>query len=134
VRWPHPQPPISCVDHRRPTSRLLRGHRGVRRHHRRLRLRGRARDRGCSHLRRVQVSIALHRHHRCRFVKKNGRLAGRTRCRHARWITVHGRRSWHLRTRRLRPGRYTIRTRAVDRAGNLERKRRRARPRRVRVR
>ncbi|MFL5780307.1 MAG: Calx-beta domain-containing protein [Thermoleophilaceae bacterium] len=134
VRWPHPQPPISCVDHRRPTSRLLRGHRGVRRHHRRLRLRGRARDRGCSHLRRVQVSIALHRHHRCRFVKKNGRLTGRTRCRHARWITVHGRRSWHLRTKRLRPGRYTIRTRAVDRAGNLERKRRRARPRRVRVR
>jgi hypothetical protein len=34
----------------------------------------------------------------------------------------------------LRKGRYTIRTRAVDRAGNVEKKRRKARPRRVRLR
>jgi hypothetical protein len=134
VRWPHPQPPIRCVDHRRPTSRLRAGRRGVARRHRRLRLRGVARDRGCSHLRRVQVSIVLHRHHRCRYVKKNGRLGKRRRCRRARWVTVHGRRSWHFRTRRLPKGRYTIRTRAVDRAGNVERKGRKARPRRVRLR
>jgi hypothetical protein len=133
-RHPHPQPPHRCVDHKRPSSRLRRGRRGVRHPHRRLRLRGIARDRGCSHLRRVQVSIALHKHHRCRFVKKNGRLGKRRRCRRARWVTVQGRRNWHLRTRRLRPGRYTIRTRAIDRAGNKERKRRRARPRRVRLR
>jgi hypothetical protein len=67
-------------------------------------------------------------------VKKNGRLGKRRRCKHAKWIPVHGRRSWHLRTRRLRKGRYTIRTRAVDRAGNVEKKRRKARPRRVRLR
>lgn len=138
VRWPHPQPPIRCVDHRRPKSGLRAGRRGVGRRHRRLTLRGTARDRGCSHLRRVQVSIALHvkrhGHQRCRFVKKNGRLGKRRRCKRARWVTVHGRRAWHLRTKRLRRGRYTIRTRAVDRAGNLERKPRKARPRRVRLR
>jgi hypothetical protein len=134
VRWPHPQPPHRCVDHRRPTSRLRPGRRGVRHGRRRLRLRGTARDRGCSHLRRVQVSIALHKHHRCRFVTKNGRLGKRRSCRRARWVTVRGRRTWRLSTKRLSRGRYTIRTRAVDHAGNMERKRRSARPRRVRLR
>jgi hypothetical protein len=134
VRWPHPQPPIGCNDHKRPTSRLRHGRRGVRKRHRRLLLRGVARDRGCSHLRRVQVSIVLHTHHRCRFVRKDGRLGKRRRCARAVWVRVHGRRTWHFRTRRLRSGRYAIRTRAIDRAGNKERKPRRARPRRVRVR
>ncbi|HKP88705.1 MAG TPA: hypothetical protein VJT75_01905, partial [Thermoleophilaceae bacterium] len=129
-----PQAPHRCVDHRRPTSRLRRGRRGVRKRHRRLVLRGVARDRGCSHLRRVQVSIALHRRHRCRFVRKDGRLSKRRRCRRALWTPVRGKRSWHVRTRRLRRGRYTIRTRAIDRAGNRERKPKRARPRRVRLR
>jgi hypothetical protein len=133
-RHPHPRPPHRCVDHLRPTSKLRRGRRGVRHRHRRLRLRGTARDRGCSHLRRVQVSIALHKHHRCRFVKRSGRLGKRRRCARARWVTVHGRRSWHLRTRRLRRGRYTIRTRAIDRAGNRQKQRRKARPRKVRLR
>jgi Calx-beta domain len=140
-RPPHRPPatgPRRCVDRKAPRSRLLKGRRGVRFKHRKLRLRGTARDRGCAGLRRVVVSVALRkRHHRlCRFLKRNGRLTKRRKsCRHPRWITVRGKRSWRLRTRhRLPRGHYSIRVQGIDRASNRELKLRRANFRRVRLR
>ena len=111
-----------CVDHLRPTSRLNPGRRGVKASRRRLQIRGTARDRGCARLARVSVSIALHIHHRCRFLKRNGRLGRPLKCRRIQWVLARGTSRWRLLPRRRMPrGSYTIRTRARDRAGNAER-------------
>ena len=85
----------------------------------------------------MSVSVALHKaHHRCRFLKRNGRLTKPRPCKPARWLKATGKRMWRLRARRRLPkGRYTIRTRAVDRAGNREKlKRPRFNFRRIRMR
>ena len=123
---PHRRPPHSrprrrrCADHLAPTSRLNRGSRGVRSRRRRLQVRGTAKDRGCAGLAKVSVAVALHAHHRCRFLKRSGRLGRPVRCR-PRWIRARGRTRWSLGTRsRLPRGRYTIRTRATDRSGNVQ--------------
>ncbi|MEA2368868.1 MAG: hypothetical protein QOH38_1586, partial [Thermoleophilaceae bacterium] len=137
-RPPHRPPttrPTRCVDRLAPRSRLLKGRRGVRFRHRRLRLRGTARDRGCAGLARVAVAVARRKHHRCRYLKRNGRLGKRRSCARPRFVVARGRRTWRLRTRhRLPRGRYTVRTRAADRAGHRERRLRRVNFRRVRLR
>jgi hypothetical protein len=91
---------------------------------RRLTLRGTARDRGCAGLARVSISVALHKRHRCRFLKKNGRLGKARKCKRIQWIPAKGKRAWRLsRTRRLPKGTYTIQTRATDKLANKEKKR-----------
>ena len=113
-----------CKEFEAPRSavRAARARRG------RLRVRGRARDTGCGGLRRVEVSIARRAGRRCRFVRRSGRLGARRRCRNAVWLNARGRSRWRLAVRRgLPPGRYVARSRARDRAGNVERRRRGAR-------
>jgi Calx-beta domain-containing protein len=117
-----PPRPRRCVDRLAPVSRVNPGRRGVRTTRRRLQIRGTARDRGCAGLARVSIAVALHTHHRCRFLKRNGRLGRRLRCRRIQWLRARGTSRWRLLpSRRLPRGRYTIRTRARDRAGNAER-------------
>ena len=58
--------PPRCTDRLAPSSRI-----GVAlARHRHLTLRGRARDFGCAGLRRVAVSVALHKRYRCRFLSR----------------------------------------------------------------
>ena len=91
---------------------------------RRLTLHGTARDRGCAGLAKVSLSIALHKRHRCRFLKKNGRLGKARKCKSVQWIPAKGTKKWRLRTtRRLPKGTYTIQTRATDKLANKEKKR-----------
>jgi hypothetical protein len=82
----------------------------------------------------VVISVALKRGHgKCRHLKSNGRLARRTRCRERVFLPTrsrtHGKR-WKFVKRgakkiRLKKGKYVIRVRALDTAGNIEHKNRR---------
>jgi hypothetical protein len=90
------------------------------------------RDRGCkgSKVRRLRVSIARLRGHRCQFVTRRGRLTRKRSCRRAVLLRPHrGRKRWTLRIRHahLRRGRYRLTALAVDKAGNRERAARRNR-------
>jgi hypothetical protein len=126
----------SCADDSRPRSRLIRGRSQVAR--RGVRLRGFARDRGCrgdartssrrGAVARVQVAIGRRaRGRRCAFLRRNGRLTGRRRCDRPVRLTASGTRRWSLRVpARLRSGTYVVSTRAVDLAGNRERRSRRS--------
>jgi hypothetical protein len=92
-----------------------------------LTVRGSARDRGCSH-RVARVTVALARRAgggRCRYLQTSGRLGPRGSCRHATYVSARGTRSWALRIARPAPrGTYVVRSRAIDAAGNVERKHR----------
>jgi hypothetical protein len=62
---------------------------------------------------------------RCRYVLASGRLGARGSCRHATYVSARGTSHWVLRVaRRVPPGTYVVRSRAIDAAGNLERKQR----------
>jgi hypothetical protein len=132
-----------CRDTRAPRARFVRRKRLKRkavvakRH--RLVVRGRARDKSnCDsarpRVRSVVISVALKRGHgKCRHLKSNGRLARRTRCRERVFLPTrsrtHGKR-WKFVKRgakkiRLKKGKYVIRVRALDTAGNIEHKNRR---------
>jgi hypothetical protein len=126
-----------CPDRVRPHSRVL----AVRRSRRGIVARGRARDRACKHrrgrVRSVRVAVAryVHGRDRCRYLKRNGRLGGRASCHRGRYLRARGAGRWRFRIRgRLPAGRYEIRARARDRAGNRERGRTRANSRKFRVR
>ena len=102
---------------------------------RRLTLRGTARDRGCAGLARVEVAIALHKGKLCRYLRPaDGRLAKPAKCAKARWIATKGTRRWAITTKRLPKGLYTLRSRAVDRAAKIEKKRTKANTRMYRLR
>jgi hypothetical protein len=90
-------------------------------------VRGSARDRGCAH-RVARVTVAVARRAgggRCRYLQAGGRLGPRGSCRHATYVSARGTVHWSLRVaRRAPPGTYVIRCRAIDAAGNVERKHR----------
>ena len=110
-----------CADRLSPVSRFKRGGRrvgpGV------IRVGGRSRDRGCAGLRRVRVSVQrLLGDGRCRSLRRDGRLDRARPCRRARFLAARGLRTWTFRRRgRFAAGRYRVRVRAVDGAGNVER-------------
>jgi hypothetical protein len=115
--------PGACVDHARPSSGFTK--RAARRAARRHVLRGTARDRGCG-IDRVQISIARKAGRRCLQLNRRHRLGRRTSCARRIWLNVRGTTRWSFRLpRHLRDGRYVVRTRATDFAGNLQRPRRR---------
>ena len=119
-----------CVDQAAPVSRFAKRRSRVSR--RGLRLRGRVRDRGCGATRRVQVSVARKVGRRCAFLRRNGRFTKPRRCKRARYLKARGTRRWKLRKRaKLPAGKYVVRVRGIDAAGNRER---RARKRNVLVR
>jgi hypothetical protein len=92
-----------------------------------LTVRGTASDRGCSHrVARVTVAIARRAGQgRCRYVQASGRLGRRGSCRHTTYASARGTKHWTLRVaRRVPPGTYVVRSRAIDAAGNVEHKHR----------
>jgi hypothetical protein len=111
--------PGACADHTRPSSGFTRkaARRAVRRHV----LRGTARDRGCG-LDRVQISVARKLGRLCRQLTRGRRLGPKRSCGRRIWLAVKGTSRWSFRLpRRLQPGRYVVRTRALDFAGNRQR-------------
>lgn len=124
---PAPQPDHGdpCLDKFAPRSRPLR--RSLRVTRRGLRLRGRTTDTGCgSRLATVAVSVArTTKDGRCRFLRGNGRFTPARSCRRTggTYLRARGTGSWSLRLRaRLPRGRYKAWVRAIDAAGNVERK------------
>ena len=80
------------------------------------RITGRARSR-CG-IQRVDVAVARNVGRRCAFLRRSGRLAAPRRCLPPRYLRATGRRRWRLRvTAPLPPGRYVVRSRALDRHG-----------------
>jgi hypothetical protein len=110
--------PGACVDSVKPTSgftaKSARGaiDGGL--------LRGRARDTGCG-VNRVAVSLQLKKHGKCRNLGSAKKLGRRTSCNKRHWLAASGTSRWSFRVpKKLPKGRYVVRTRAVDFAGNLE--------------
>lgn len=123
-----PSPPVqgstrACVDNMRPLSRLRVGwqsgfRRGV--------IRGIAIDQGCGaagagKVKRVDVAIARKVGERCQHLMRSGRLGRASACTSHIWLAAKGSKSWTFRARHKLPrGRYLVRTRAIDAAGNVE--------------
>lgn len=114
-----------CTDRTAPRSTLRLQRLRVSR--RGLSVAGTARDAGACHtaVRRVTVAIARAQGKRCRFLDAHGGLGPGRSCLRSRYIRARGTTSWRLSLHHgLRPGRYKLWSRATDRAGNVERKRR----------
>jgi hypothetical protein len=129
--------PLACPDRVRPHSRVT----AIRRSRRGIRARGRARDQACKHrpgrVRSVRISLARYvpGRDRCRYLRRGGRFGRKSSCHKGKYLRARGAGRWKISIRGdLPPGRYEIRARARDRAGNRERGRTRANSRRFRVR
>ena len=102
-----------------PVSRFTKRSRMTRK---RLRLRGTARGRGCK-IRRVRVAIGRKVGSKCRFLKADGRFGKRRSCLRTTYINAKGTRRWKLHRKvRLPRGKYLVWSRAIDSAGQVERK------------
>ncbi len=110
----------ACRDRTRPTSTVRRGSLRVTRGG--VRLRGVARDRGCpsARVQRVEVALARRVGSGCRFVRRDGTFSPRRRCTRPTFLPARGTAAWRFASRPLKPGRYVLRIRAVDGAGNRE--------------
>ncbi len=124
-----------CFDTFLPRSRIRRA--GAHFAADRFLLAGSASDRRCSGSgkapRRVRVSVARlvpplpgtpnrhHEHDRCRFLQRSGSFSEARSCQRIGFLTAHGTSSWSFVHRAsVTAGDYLVRTRAVDRAGNVE--------------
>jgi hypothetical protein len=119
--------PPACADKVKPITKLSR--KGVKRRGSTLRLKGRARDRGApcpSGLRRVLVSLARvsgRNGVNCRFLRspRKFQLTRPKNCRRPVLFNATGKRSWRFVFRlNLRPGKYRVQARAIDKARNKE--------------
>jgi hypothetical protein len=115
-----------CVDRAAPVSRVSKLKRSSGKHG--LRLSGTSRDRGCGakgvgKVARVRVAVARDLgHHKCRFLRANGRFRKTEPCGHGHYLQAKGGSHWTLTfKRRLPAGRYVVRVRAIDAVGNNER-------------
>jgi hypothetical protein len=121
-----------CADTLAPTSTIT----AITRGRTTVRIRGTAIDHGCGvngslarkRVTRVWVSIARRlAHGRCRYVAARG-LGPAMPCTRPRYVRARGTSSWSLTLHRPLPaGRYVVSTRAIDKAGNTERRGNRAR-------
>jgi hypothetical protein len=110
--------PGACVDSVKPTSGFTA--KSARRAIDGGLLRGAARDTGCG-VNRVALSLQLKKHGKCRDLTSAKKLGRRTSCTKHHWLSVSGTSRWSFRVpKKLPKGRYLIRTRAVDFAGNVE--------------
>jgi hypothetical protein len=76
-------------------------------------------------VRRVSVAVARRTGGGCRFLRPGGALGPKTSCARTRYLTAGGTSTWRLRVHhRLPAGSYVAWVRAVDAAGNVERKQR----------
>jgi hypothetical protein len=83
-------------------------------------LHGTAKDAGS--VRRVRVSVARHVGRQCRFLKTNGTFSKARSCLKNTYLDAKGTTKWSLKLPSLAVGRYTIWSRGIDAAGNIERK------------
>jgi hypothetical protein len=60
----------------------------------------------------------------CRYLLSSGKLGARGKCRRAVYVTTRGTTKWSFTSRPLPRGVYLVRSRAIDAAGNVERKQR----------
>ncbi len=89
-----------------------------------LRLRGVARGFGCR-ITKVRVAVARKTGKQCRFLQNNGRFSARRSCLRTSYLTTRGTTRWTMTKRvRLPRGRYNVWSRAIDSAGQIERKQR----------
>jgi hypothetical protein len=87
-----------------------------------LRLRGTARGRGCT-VRQVRVAIGRKVGKQCRFLQANGKFGKKRSCLRTRYVRARGTTRWSLTKRvRLPRGSYLVWSRAIDSAGQIERK------------
>jgi len=122
----------SCRDRTRPTLRYALG--GIRGSSRTIDLRGTAADDGCAGsvaahtvarrgaVRSVRFAVSAFTPGGCRFVGVDGRLTPTRSCRRPLFLTARGTGRWQLRVRgRFPHGRYVVRSRVYDAAGNIGR-------------
>lgn len=112
----------SCTDSSSPVSYFTGG---ARRSGGKLKLRGRASDRGCAGVAKVAISIArVEGGGHCRNVGASGRLSKATSCSKKKFLKAKLRRGrWSYTTRRgLAKGKYVAQVRSADRSRNLERR------------
>jgi len=122
----------SCRDRTRPTLRYALG--GIRGSSRTIDLRGTAADGGCAGsvaahtvarrgaVRSVRFAVSVFAPGGCRFVVAGGRLSTTRSCRRPLFVTARGTGRWQLRARgRFPHGRYVVRSRVYDAAGNVGR-------------
>jgi predicted outer membrane repeat protein len=83
-------------------------------------LRGTATDAGG--IRRVRVSVARHVGKLCRFLQAKRTFSKARNCDKTSYVNAKGASSWSLKLPSLPHGRYTIWSRGIDAAGNVERK------------
>ncbi|MFT4264842.1 MAG: M36 family metallopeptidase [Nocardioides sp.] len=118
---------VSCVgDKTAPTAVFAKVAKRIKRGHR-LTLTGRAADVGCG-VQKVQLSVKKYVGTSCQYLKPNGRWTKRKPLRKCGYspqflLTATGTTSWRYTTAKKLPrGRYRVTVRAVDRAGNVPRK------------
>ena len=120
-----PQGVPGCVDKVPPTSSIAR--RRMRLPRRSIVISGRAADRGCGQVTKVRVAIAREaRGRQCRFLEPSGRFGAPRSCHRTSYLTAFGTNRWRLGVRlNVQRGKYKFWSRAIDSAGNIERKNRR---------
>jgi hypothetical protein len=110
-------PPVATPDRTPPTTNI----RGVGKVRQPLTLHGTATDAGS--IRRVRVSVARHVADKlCRFLRPDRTFSKARDCDKTSYLDAKGTSSWSLKLPSLPHGRYTIWTRGIDAAGNVERK------------
>jgi hypothetical protein len=118
-----------CGDHIRPVSHVSRKAAKASRTGR-LRLRGSSSDRGCGpkgrgKVKRVRISVARASGKKCRYLNRKGHLGKLRSCKRTVYLAARGTKHWRFTGRRnLARGKYKIWIRAVDTAGNVEKKNR----------
>jgi hypothetical protein len=85
-------------------------------------LHGTAKDAGS--IRRVRVSVARHVGKLCLFLRADRKFSKARNCDKTSYLNAKGKSSWSLKLPLLAPGRYTVWSRGIDAAGNVERKHR----------
>ena len=115
-RRPSPEPVVAKPDRTPPTTKIRR----VSTARQPITLRSTAKDAGS--VRRVRVSVARHVGKLCRFLKANRSFTKARSCDKHSYLNAKGTSSWSLKLPSLPSGRYTIWSRGIDAAGNIERK------------
>jgi hypothetical protein len=110
-------PPVAAPDRTPPSTNIRR----IGKVKQPLILHGTATDAGS--VRRVRVSVARHVADKlCRFLRADGKFSKARDCDKTSYFDAQGTSSWSLKLPSLPYGRYTIWTRGIDAAGNVERK------------
>lgn len=110
--------PGACTDVVKPTSSVPRA--AARSAGKNRRLRGVAADVGCG-VDRVAISVQHKRGSKCQTLYGKGKILRKQVCGKKHWLMTRGTTAWSFRlSKKLPKGKYVVRTRAVDFAGNVQ--------------